>query len=276
MNNFIQAGETMRWTNSTGSDVVSGEPVPVAGRIYIAQDDIANGAAGVLAVAGVYRCAKEAPLVIAIGSALYWDAGNAQMTTTVGANTYAGIAHQAGASADTTIDVRLQPSPVACCLDGYLPIPLGAITREDGTGMTKFADGATSTPGWSQESDKELVIRWNNHATPAHIAFSIALPGDLDSSADVEVHVLANVTGATDTPELTTEAYFGTGDTDCAGTDDEIDGADTVTEYTNVIDAADVPDPPDTLTVLMKPAAGELGTDDCRIYAIWLEYTKTG
>jgi len=152
-------------------------------------------------------------------------------------------------------------------------IPLGSLMLEDGTAIDTFSDGASATPGFSQESNKEVVLRWNNHATPGDVAFTVPLPEDLDESADVIIHALALMSGATDTPELTMEAYFNKADTDCAGTDDEIDGGTILTEYLNTIANADVPASPSALTVVLHPKDGELGTDDCLLYAVWLEYT---
>ena len=75
------------------------------------------------------------------------------------------------------------------------------------------------------------------------------------------------MSGTTDTPEITHEAYFNAGDTDCAGTEDEIDGGATLTEYTGTIAAANVPASPSVLTVIIAPKAGELGTDDALLEA---------
>jgi len=147
-----------------------------------------------------------------------------------------------------------------------------AIVLEDGTVLTKHS--AAPTPGWAQLSNKEVVLQWAAHATPGKIAVIFAIPDDLDGSANAEVHFLAAMSGANDTPEMTMEAYFNAGDTDCAGADDEVDGGVTLTEYVNVLALADVPDGPAHLTVVMNPKDGELGTDSLYLYAIWLEYTR--
>lgn len=147
-----------------------------------------------------------------------------------------------------------------------------AIVLEDGTVITKF--NAAPTPGWAQLNDKETVLKWATHATPGKIAVIFAIPDDLNGAANVEIHFLAAMSGATDTPEMTTEAYFNAGDTDCAGADDEVDGGVTLTEYVNVLALADVPDGPAHLTVIMNPKDGELGNDSLYLYAIWLEYTR--
>ncbi len=148
-----------------------------------------------------------------------------------------------------------------------------ALLLEDGTALTKFS--SAPTPGYVQLNNKEVVLQWAKHATPSPISALFLLPDDLDSTAPVRVHFLAAMGGATDTPEMTMEAYFNKGDTDCAGADDEIDGGVTLTEYSMTIAHGDVPDAgPAALTVVANPKDGELGTDACYLYAIWAEYTK--
>jgi len=155
-----------------------------------------------------------------------------------------------------------------------IQIPLSSLTQEDGTALTKFADGDSATPGFAQISNKEVVLRWNNHATPTKVAaFGIALPPDLAAGADVVVHWRAKMSGATDSPDIEHEAYLGAGDTDCAGTDDEVDQGTTLTEYTATIGNADVGGSPEELTLLFGPKATELGTDDLLVYSVWIEYT---
>lgn len=147
-----------------------------------------------------------------------------------------------------------------------------ALLLEDGTALTTHT--AAPTPGWAQLSNKEVVLKWDNHATPGDAAAVFHFPDDLSGAGDVEIHFLAAMSGATDTPEMTMEAYFNVGDTDCAGTDDEIDGAAVMTEYVMVIAAADVPNGPAHLTIILHPKDGEMGTDECYLYGIWAEYTR--
>lgn len=146
------------------------------------------------------------------------------------------------------------------------------IIGEDGTALTKFTAGAT--PGWQQLSNKETVLTWDGNAGPTKVAVLFYIPDDLDGTAAVTINCLAAMAGATDTPTLTMEAYFGIGDTDCAGTDDVVDGGATLTEYINTIAASDVPDTgPTALTVVVGPT-GTMTTDELRMYSIWLEYTR--
>jgi predicted RecA/RadA family phage recombinase len=66
--NYYQDGTTMDWSNSTGADYKSGDPVPVGEITGVAHGDIPNGAAGVLHVMGVWVLPKNT------GDA--WDRGD--------------------------------------------------------------------------------------------------------------------------------------------------------------------------------------------------------
>lgn len=195
------------------------------------------------------------------------------LSTTAGT---VSIADAGSFTAAATVEAALQEvyQDIASA-QAIIPIALSSLTLEDGTAITKFADGASATPGFSQESNKEVVLRWNNHAAPTKVAaFGIPMPPDLNAGANVVVHWRAAMSGATDTPAIEHECYLGAADTDCAGTDDEIDGGVTLTEYTATIAHADVGGSPEELTLIFGPKATELGTDDCLVYSVWLEYTR--
>jgi len=154
-----------------------------------------------------------------------------------------------------------------------IPSSLGAFTQEDGTALTQFSAGAT--PGFQQLSNKEVVLAWDGNATPGAAAVAIPFVDPaIDDSADVVVHMLGKMAGVTDDPVIAFEAYFGADDTDCAGTDPEITGGTTLTEYTMTIAAADVPSSPSSLTLVLTPTAGQMGTDEFHLYALWLEVTR--
>lgn len=146
------------------------------------------------------------------------------------------------------------------------------LTQEDGTALTKWTAGAT--PGFQQLSNKETVLCWDGNASPTGVMAHFDFPDDLDGAAPVKIHYLAKMAGTTDTPVIVNEAYFNAGDTDCAGTDDEVDGGVTLTKYSMTIAADDVPDGPASLDVLFDPTDGQMNTDELHIYAIWAEYTK--
>lgn len=153
-----------------------------------------------------------------------------------------------------------------------IPVNLTAITQEDGTALTAFSAGAT--PGFQQLSNKDLVLAWDGNASPGAVAVAIPFVDPaIDDSADVVVHMLAKMAGATDTPVVAIEAYFGSGDTDCAGTDPEVTGT-SLAEYTMTIDADDVPAAPSALTLVLTPTAGQMDTDELHLHAIWLEVKR--
>lgn len=197
----------------------------------------------------------------------------AVLSTTAGT---VSIADTGGFTAAATVEAALaEIYQHLKSAQAIIPIPLGLLKLEDGTPIDKFADGASATPGMSQESNKEVVLRWNNHATPTKVAASgIPLPPDLDPAAPLVVHWRAKMSDANDTPTLEHEVYLGAGDTDCAGTDDEVDGGITLTEYAATVLAADIAGAPEEMTLIFGPADGELGTDDLLVYSVWLEYTK--
>jgi len=192
------------------------------------------------------------------------------LTTAAGS---VSLADSNGHTAETTVEGAI--AEIYASIDGAkktIPIPLGSLMLEDGTAIGKFSDGTSATPGFAQLSNKEVVLRWNNHSSHTAVAFSVPMPQELYGSAAVEVHWLAAMSGNTDTPDLVHECYFGAGDTDCAGTDDEIDGGTALTEYSASIAHGDVPDTmPATLTCIFQPKDGEATTDDVLVYAVWLE-----
>ncbi|MEO7329932.1 MAG: hypothetical protein ABI193_15245 [Minicystis sp.] len=165
-----------------------------------------------------------------------------------------------------------------------LPIPiLSALEVATGALLIVFADGASSVPGTQVANSKAAAVRWNNHATPAAILQTIAMPQDLDDTAAVTFHALVSKSGATlaDATKLTVGAFEQTvaalhdADTDFGGDTSAVVGdatAKTVTEVTLTLAAADVHAAPSAMTFTIKPKAGTLGTDDLFLHAAWLEY----
>lgn len=255
---------TLKLLNDSGTRLVeAADSFAVGAVLYGANDgkvsDSASGSAQFVALeaAGANNDVVEAAV-------------DPYLTSTAAA---VSVADSAAHTAQTTVEAAL--AELYASIDTAkktIPIPLGALTLEDGTALTKFASADEATCGFAQLSNKEVVLRFNNHATPPKVAFSVPMPQEMDGAAAVEVHWLAAMSGANDTPVLEHECYFGAGDTDCAGTDDEIDGGVTLTEYSSSIAHGDVPDTmPAVLTCIFGPKAAELGTDDLLIYAVWLE-----
>jgi predicted RecA/RadA family phage recombinase len=115
---FVQAGESIDYTPV--SAVVVGQVVVQGSMIGVAKAPIAAGAAGALAVKGIFDVVK-ANEQQALGAALYWDAdgnpyggtaGTGCATTTSSGNTFIGFAQVAAGATDETVRV-LWSGPVA-------------------------------------------------------------------------------------------------------------------------------------------------------------------
>jgi predicted RecA/RadA family phage recombinase len=119
MNNGIHEGNTLTWANSTGSDVASGDIVPVAGVLYVATVDIADGASGTLATRYAVKAQKVSDAVIAQGETLTWDVSagafdDNQATPATGDITGAtAYAMAAAGSGESTLEVVLTGVPGA-------------------------------------------------------------------------------------------------------------------------------------------------------------------
>lgn len=109
--NFIQDGQTITWTNGTGSDVASGDPVVVVGLLGLAVTDIANGDSGAVIVEGVVEIPKATGSAINQGAAVDFDVStgkaNGSITPATGDLSGCGVAWATAASADETVMVKL-------------------------------------------------------------------------------------------------------------------------------------------------------------------------
>jgi len=105
--NHIQEGAAMPYTNATAADIASGDVVLVGNKVCVALGDIAIGASASLACTEVWELPKVAATVIGQGATVYWDATAKVITNVATANTLAGFAFVAAASADATIQVKL-------------------------------------------------------------------------------------------------------------------------------------------------------------------------
>jgi len=111
MKNLIQDGKRITWTNGTGSDVSAGDPVVINGQIGVASVDIANGAAGAVAMEGVYELPKVSGNAIPQGDAVLFDVSNAAFdlsSATPATGDVSGCCIAWEAAADTAIVVRVK------------------------------------------------------------------------------------------------------------------------------------------------------------------------
>lgn len=104
---FIQPGNVITYTNGTGALIPVDSVVVMGARIGIALTDIAIGKSGEVQVTGVFGLAKKSGDTFVQGAVAYWDATNKYLTSTTTSNTLAGYAAAAGASADTTLSIKI-------------------------------------------------------------------------------------------------------------------------------------------------------------------------
>lgn len=118
--NYVEHGDSVAWTNGTGSAVVSGQVVVLGttadATIGVAAVDIANGATGTVHLEGVFTVPKVSGAVFAQGESLIWDASAAafddnQATPASGDVSGSVQAFAAGSNGQTTATVRLLGIP---------------------------------------------------------------------------------------------------------------------------------------------------------------------
>ncbi len=158
---------------------------------------------------------------------------------------------------------------------GFVPIPLGSITQEDGTALTIQA---TTVTGFAQIANLETVILIPVDAAAGEDALGVTvpLPPDLDAGQDVKIHVLVGKDADNDVLTLDAEAFFCAAG-DVANADAQDTAAQTITEA--AIDlvftcgADGVLAPPSSLSIVLTQGGTNDG-DAVHIYSVWLEYTK--
>ncbi|WP_295451915.1 hypothetical protein [uncultured Thiodictyon sp.] len=155
-----------------------------------------------------------------------------------------------------------------------LPIPLAAITMEDGTALTKQA---TTVAGLAQAANKEQRIEIPVDCTAGEaLAFCLPLPQDYDEAGDLHVHALVGKGGNLDTLTLDCEVYLaGPGDTGNADACTTAAQAwpQAVTELTFAAAAAGLIAAPATLTAILT-LGGTNDGDAVYLYGAWVEYTR--
>lgn len=105
--NYKQPGDVWDHTGA-GNPIQSGDVVLMGDVVGVALTDIAVGATGSVAVNGVFEIAKLSTDTPAQGAPLYWDAGNARLTTTAATHKLAGYAARGAGNGATTVLCRLK------------------------------------------------------------------------------------------------------------------------------------------------------------------------
>lgn len=190
-----------------------------------------------------------------------------------------GRALEAGSSGEVLSAIVFAPVPggVASKTNGSIGLPL-TLARELDTntipniaanGGLLAADTTPTLVAKNAGTDQALNSVWaasNNDK----ICWQVAVPADLDNAQAITLHTYALSGGATDTPVLTWEVFFDTGDTDVGGNSDAIGAARA--EQTLTVAAAGVQNAPSVLTLTLAPAAHT--TDTVVLDGAWIEYTR--
>lgn len=161
---------------------------------------------------------------------------------------------------------------------GFIPVPLATlrevssntIPNAAGNGGLLASDTTPILATTNGDTDSALRLAWAA-ANVDPVIFQVPLPPDLDEASAVEIHLLAAMEAANDTPVISADSYFMVGDTKVEDDSTAVTGA-TPAEYTITIAAGDVPAGAQTLTVELTPGAH--GTDALYVYAVWVEYVR--
>jgi hypothetical protein len=139
----------------------------------------------------------------------------------------------------------------------------GGLLALDTTPALERVNGAT---------DKALRIMWVAGNTDEAQFAPVYMPPDLDATEDVTVHLLARMSGATDTPTIDVQVFDGIGDTEMGGVTAAL--SNTLAELTVTLTAADISGPPTGFfNITLTPGAH--ATDEVELYAAWIEYSST-
>jgi hypothetical protein len=163
---------------------------------------------------------------------------------------------------------------------GWIPIPLTSLREVFTNNMTNIAGNggvmaSDTTPIFeftNGDTDSALRLRWASSNSDA-VAWTIPLPPDLDPSNPIYVKFIAEMGGATDTPTVLLETFFGKGDTKISDSSAAVTGT-TAAVYTITIAAADIETNVRKLFASFEFTPGAHTTDTFVLYALWMEYTK--
>lgn len=118
MENYVDDGTTVNFTNATGSTIPSGTLIKMSHILGVALVDIAAGATGAVKIKGKVTAPKVSAAVFVVGEKLVFDisAGSgvgafddSAATPATGDITGGAIAAVAGANTETTCTVILTP-----------------------------------------------------------------------------------------------------------------------------------------------------------------------
>lgn len=178
--------------------------------------------------------------------------------------------HTAGTDIGVDTLTFLKTEPVV----GMMPLYLGSLRLLSTDEIAGPLDN-TTTPSFERingATDKGLRVLWglsNND----EIAFpEVYMPPDIDTDKDITIHIVGEMSGATDTPTIDVLVFDSSGDTEMGGVTATF--TDTRAEKTVTISAADLTGHPlGWLSISLIPV-GAHATDTLAIFSVWIEYTR--
>lgn len=254
-------------------------------RINSAYDDVA----GIQANGGLLIASSDTTIATAAGIATqlvlhgnFNEAAGVMLAAATQSTAGDVIADPGDFTAQTTLVGQIQElyqSGISAL--GVIQLPPRAFWLATGAPLAIFADGASAVPG-SYADSKGVGVRWNNHATPNGIASSLFIPPDADITVNATLRIRACKIGATpgDLPTFAVELYnqvdgaLYDADTNFGGTTSAMTNAATKT-LQNVslsIALADLAAYPASTSIIIKPTAGTLGTDDLIFFGAYVLY----
>lgn len=120
--NYVCEGDVIPFTNSTGSDIASGQVIAIGHCLGVALVAIPNGGTGSVALEGVFTAPKVSGAVFAQGEKLVWDVSansgagafdDSSATPATGDITGGAVAWSAGSDGQTTCQIKLTPGNAA-------------------------------------------------------------------------------------------------------------------------------------------------------------------
>ncbi len=102
--NYVQDGNTVRFTATAA--MKSGDVAMIENLAVVAENDVAQGGAGVGLTTGVFTVKAKAADDIKQGAIVYWSATEGA-TITAGSNKRLGVAWRASGASVDTVDVKI-------------------------------------------------------------------------------------------------------------------------------------------------------------------------
>ncbi|MBI2823990.1 MAG: hypothetical protein HYX69_04775 [Planctomycetia bacterium] len=158
---------------------------------------------------------------------------------------------------------------------GFIPLPLGLFRYvESANGdlipiPTPFFDAAGDNLHFVGSAASIQKIQWPGTNVLA-IQASVPLPPDFDGTQDATLHVLTNMSAATDNPTIALATKWD-GGTQYNDTVSATQGT-TIAERTATIAASDIPDTPKMFWLRLTPATHN--NEFLFLYAVWLTYIR--